>query len=85
MINLYMKIRKIFESQKEAFLKAVNDIIYDWLHVEKEGSFFDYLTFYTNEIDLNLYRKDKRKILEYLVRRSRKLVREMILAFFNGY
>lgn len=84
LVDLYVKKKRISESQKEAFIKAVNDILYDWLHAGKEGSFYHYLASYTNEIDISTYRKDKRKILEYLVKRSRKLIREAVLGIFNG-
>lgn len=84
LVDLYVKKKRISEAQKEAFIKAVNDIIYDWLHAGKEGSFYHYLASYTNEIDISSYRKDKRKILEYLVKRSRKLIREAVLGIFNG-
>lgn len=83
LVNLYVQKRKISESHKDAFVKAVNDIIYDWLHLCKEGSFYRYLLSYTTEIDPSSYRREKRKILEYLVKRSKKFVREKILIFFK--
>ncbi len=82
LVNGYVKKRKISETQGEAFIKAVNDIIYDWLHAIKECSFYRYLSFYTNEIDVFSYRREKRKILEYLVKRSKKLIKEKILNLF---
>jgi hypothetical protein len=82
LVNGYVKKRKISETQGEAFIKAVNDIIYDWLHAIKECSFYRYLSFYTNEIDFFSYRREKRKILEYLVKRSKKLIKEKILSLF---
>ncbi len=84
LVNGYVKRRKISESQGEAFIKAVNDIIYDWLHAIKECSFYGYLTSYTNEIDAFSYRREKRKILEYLVKRSKRLIKEKILSLFQG-
>lgn len=83
LVNGYVKKRKISESQGEAFIKAVNDIIYDWLHAIKECSFYGYLSSYTCEIDAFSYRREKRKILEYLVKRSKKLIKRKILSLFQ--
>lgn len=83
-IEKYVKKNKLIPSEKDSFLKALNEIIFDWLQGGNTRTFFDYLKSYIGDIDKSLYRKEKRKILEYLVKRAKNKLAEKVKERFSA-
>lgn len=75
LLNRYLARNKIEEEEKEAYLKVMNDLLLDWQDGGQEKSLFVYLKKYSPEISPEEYRKEKRKILEYLVKTSRNFLK----------
>ncbi len=75
LLNRYLVRNKIRQDELEAYLKALNDLFLDWRDGGQEKSLFDYLKKYAPEMSPGEYRKEKRKILEYLVRTSRDFLK----------
>lgn len=74
-LNRYLARNKIEKKEMEAYLKALNDLFQDWQDGGQEKSLFTYLKKYAPEISPEKYRKEKRKIMEYLVKTSRDFLR----------
>lgn len=75
LLNRYLARNKIGKKEMEAYLKALNDLLQDWQDGGQEKSLYDYLKKYAPEISSEEYRKEKRKILEYLVKTSRDFLK----------
>lgn len=75
LLNRYLARNKIAEKDKEAFLRALNDLLQDWQDGGQEKSLYEYLKKYAPEISSEEYRKEKRKILEYMVKSSRDFLK----------
>lgn len=75
LLNRYLARNKIAKKDMEAYLQALDDLLQDWQEGGKEKSLFAYLKKYAPEISPEEYRKDKRKILEYLVKTSRDFLK----------
>lgn len=75
LLNRYLDRNKIRQDEREAYLRALNDLFLDWRDGGQEKSLFDYLKKYAPEISPSEYRQEKRKILEYLVRTSRDFLK----------
>ncbi len=75
LLNRYLARNKIAEKDREAYLKALNDLLQDWQEGGQEKPLFAYLKKYSPEISPEEYRKEKRKILEYLVKTSRDFLK----------
>lgn len=78
LIEKYVKKHKLLPSEKECFLNALNEIMSDWVQGSNTRSFFDYLKSCIANLDKSIYRKEKRKILEYIVRKSKKKLTERV-------
>jgi len=75
LLNRYLARKKIGKKDMEAYLKALNDLLQDWQDGGQEKSLYEYLKKYAPEISSEEYRKEKRKILEYLVKTSRDFLK----------
>lgn len=75
LLNRYLARKKIEKKDMEAYLKALNDLLQDWQDGGQEKSLYVYLKKYAPEISSEEYRKEKRKILEYLVKTSRDFLK----------
>jgi len=78
LLDRYRLKKKIDQEEKEAYLRALNDLFQDWLDGGQERSLFDYLKKYYPGLSPQEYRKEKRKILEYLVKSSREYLRSRL-------
>ncbi|RFT16577.1 MAG: hypothetical protein OP8BY_1190 [Candidatus Saccharicenans subterraneus] len=75
LLNRYLARNKIGTKEKAAFLQALDDLLQDWQDGGQEKSLYEYLKKYAPEISSEEYRKEKRKILEYLVKTSRDFLK----------
>ncbi|MCX8160769.1 MAG: hypothetical protein N3G18_07540 [Candidatus Saccharicenans sp.] len=75
LLNRYLARNKIDKKEMEAYTKALNDLLQDWQEGGQEKSLFTYLKKYAPEISSEEYRREKRKILEYLVKTSRDFLK----------
>ncbi|MDH7492701.1 MAG: hypothetical protein QHH44_02355 [Candidatus Saccharicenans sp.] len=78
LLDRYLLKNKISQEEKEAYLRALNDLFQDWLDGGQERSLFDYLKKYYPQLSLPEYRQEKRKIFEYLVKSSREFLRSRL-------
>ena len=74
-IEKYHSRKKLSSTEKKAYTLAMDEIINDWFAGQKEQSLFFYLKSYHDGLDYRTYRKEKRKILEYLVKSCRSFLR----------
>ncbi|MDI6849712.1 MAG: hypothetical protein QME69_07955 [Candidatus Saccharicenans sp.] len=75
LLKRYLDRNKISQDELEAYLKALNELFQNWQDGGQEKSLFGYLKKYAPEMSPREYRKEKRKILEYLVRTSRDFLK----------
>lgn len=78
LLNRYWLKNKINQEEKEAYLRALDDLFQDWLDRGQEKSLFTYLKKHYPRLSPQEYRKEKRKILEYLVKNSREFLRSRL-------
>ncbi|MGQ9801951.1 MAG: hypothetical protein ACUVRL_09865 [Candidatus Saccharicenans sp.] len=78
LLNRYWLKNKINQEEKEAYLRALDDLFQDWLDGGQEKSLFTYLKKHYPRLSPQEYRKEKRKILEYLVKNSREFLRSRL-------
>lgn len=78
LLSRYWLKNKINQEEKEAYLRALNDLFQDWLDGGQEKSLFAYLKKYYHRLSPQEYRKEKRKIMEYLVKNSREFLRSRL-------
>jgi len=79
LLNRYLTRNKIRKEEKDAYLRALNDLFQDWQDGGQEKSLYEYLKKYAPEISPGEYRQRKRKILEYLVKSSRDFLKIRLL------
>lgn len=75
LLNRYLARKKIEKKEMEAYLRALNELLQDWQEGGQEKSLYAYLKKYAPDISPEEYRKEKRKIMEYLVKTSRDFLR----------
>jgi len=80
LLNKYIRKNKMTVSEKENYLKALNDLILDWYDGGQEKPLLDYLKKYQPDLQSEDYRKEKRKIFEYLVKNSKNFFKNKLQA-----
>lgn len=78
LVDKYIRKKKIDSGEREAWLQALKDLIEDWQEGGQEKSLYSYLKRYLPGLTEEDYRQNRRKIFEYLVKNSRKFLKEKL-------
>ncbi|HEK85931.1 MAG: hypothetical protein ACPLZD_10790 [Candidatus Saccharicenans sp.] len=78
LLKRYLLKNKIRPEEMEAYLQALDDLILDWQDGGQEKPLFAYLKKYLPDLSPENYRREQRKILEYLVRNAKNFFKNRL-------